>query len=236
MSQRKPRKPFEDLAFPMMDSPEAINAADWLSDAEKEMAIGNIDKIARSDGFWLLNNHPELARTFFGLGYQIFAACGDGPVVPGKAGQVLHMEVARLLNCEFLLGTMNSAAAKQAVSGFHPMMIGMVSEPDSPMWSEEQRMGIKFARALVQNNLTPELREEAIEMWGPQGVLAYTALTAWAWFWSTMTNALGLKWEHGASDQLENIGGSDIVEASKFFGTHVKAMKKYWDEAKPFGK
>ncbi|MBT8342082.1 MAG: hypothetical protein HKP58_08650 [Desulfatitalea sp.] len=223
------------LRVPMLDSEAAISAATHLSSEEKEIAIENLKKMPPNNAWYLLNHNPKLVAIIMKWGMGIMELCDDVPGIPGKPGQTMAFEVARFLDSPWLASVMaRNAAAAGEVGGFLNSQLGVINHPDSPLWTDEQRLALKFARACLENTMTDELFEQARELWGEQKVMGYIAMLTWDIVFALMVNACGMPPTDAAGAEAVTPEESAIFR--KWWTEVLDHTLSFWKSASPFGR
>ncbi len=186
------------LPIPMTD--EEIDALPGLTPSEKEVAKGNLLKTpARANPAWaLLGNDPDIQAV-----WHLMEVCTqamlqpDVQFSPGSPMNLITLQVARLYGSEWQTGAMVNVSAATARDwetehNFTPAHLGMLAHPESLMWSDEQRLSLRFAQSLMENTMTDELMEEARATWGDKLVMRHTMWTVYCIGWAMFIGMAGI--------------------------------------------
>lgn len=228
-------KPMLGLRLPLLDSAAAIAAAPNLTAEEKEMAIGNLNRCPPNDAWYLLNHEPKLVAVMQIWGTCFMELLDDAPGIPGKPGQWMAFEAARFMNCEFMAAILSTSAVNTGeVCGNHNAQLGILDFPDSKLWTDQQRLAIKFARAVLEGSVSDDLYAEAVEAWGEKKIMSYILMLGWDMIWAMLANTFNLTSLHGAAGQ----GGVTPKEGAAFrawWPKNLNHMLEFWRAEQPFG-
>ncbi|MBT8341475.1 MAG: hypothetical protein KJP07_15825, partial [Desulfatitalea sp.] len=170
---RKPRLPY-------IHTEKDIENMDHLNEEEKALAKKSLKKTTPTDTLFLLLNDPELQALF-----QVNERAIESLLAPDYQAQayspmtLMCLEVARLTNCEFMLGNFSLICDTSAKSqpDIRPAMgaplLSMLGCPDADCWTDEQRLSIKFANACHKHSMSEALFQEALKTWGKKKTLRH---------------------------------------------------------------
>lgn len=187
----KPRLPF-------VKTPADVEALTHLSAEEKVWALENLKKIPLSDGWSLMGSDPELQAFMHLMERQGGALLeGDFQIIPFGPMNLISLEVFRRSGNDYeqaLFNALTAAEIGQFKLGNEAYMkLGMLESPDSMIWSEEERLAIKFTDAVLDNEMTDELFEQARTAWGEQKLLRHFYWLSYVKTWSMLCNMLNLR-------------------------------------------
>ncbi|MBT8342084.1 MAG: hypothetical protein KJP07_18930 [Desulfatitalea sp.] len=224
------------LRVPMLDNEPAINAAAHLSADEKERAIENLVKYPPNNTWGVMNNDPKLAAVTLSWGCAIFELIGDASGIPGGPVWLICLEVARATNNEMLAANMiNMSVLVGEMRDFRMQQLGMLAYPDSEVWTDEQRLTLKFTRAVLENKVTDELFEQAREAWGEQNILRRIGVIAWAQFFAYVYNACNHHFVAGTEDQGQPTPEEGMA-FQQWFKDNLANTLSFFSSSKQFGK
>jgi hypothetical protein len=115
----------------------------------------------------------------------------DRHTVPGSVLYLLVLTTLRHVEDECLVGALaagNLAGVK--VPGSRPHHVALMDYPDSEVWNGEQRLVLKYTRAVLESRLTDELWESAVQMWGVQRCLRFIQMIGNFWYVGTRNRVL----------------------------------------------
>ncbi|MBT8342284.1 MAG: hypothetical protein HKP58_18295 [Desulfatitalea sp.] len=199
MTDAKLTQQQQGARLPMARTDADIDALTHLTDAEKAVAKKNQKRVPPSDGWFLLGNDPELqAIARIDEIASIVLLEPDTQMIPGGPMNLMCLIVARHFGNEWMFAAMAKVAVNMAKAtgqkDFDPVQFGMLDFPDSMIWTDVQRLTIKFTHACLNNTMTDELFEQAREIWGEKRILRYIRWMSYVQFWAMVQNACNLKW------------------------------------------
>ncbi|MBT8340826.1 MAG: hypothetical protein HKP58_20370 [Desulfatitalea sp.] len=190
----------EGVRFPIIRSAADIETLAHLSEEEKALARENLDKIPGGEGWFLLGSDPELQGFLHIVELSIaLLLAPDSQFVPFGGMNVGCIEVARQMGCEWQAGVLNVITASAigtwvSDENCYHSQLGMLDFPDSALWTDEQRVTIKFIRACLENTMTDELFDQARKTWGEQKLLRHIAWVGFAHMWAMIINTANVGW------------------------------------------
>ena len=162
----------------------------YLDDEERAVGRELIDwfeqnyytTVTNTMAMWL--NDPKFAKAYhFEYHGHLLELCQElqrdpkktgSYVMPGSVMQLLFLSVAKHYHWTWGMGAIATAAPH--VDGFDAEQIFMLDFPESEIWTEEQRLALSFAQAVLTQQVTDELMAEALETWGPKLTIRYLGL------------------------------------------------------------
>lgn len=106
-------------------------------------------------------------------------------VIGGTVLNLLVLTVMKHCKDESLIGSLARGGAGLAkgyeVKGFKRHHLMMMEYPDSEVWSKEQRLMLLWARAVLDDKMTDELWQEAVDTWGVKMCMRYLQFTGYFW-------------------------------------------------------
>ncbi|MBT8338831.1 MAG: hypothetical protein KJP07_02350 [Desulfatitalea sp.] len=166
----------EGIRLPLIRTEADIDELPHLSSEEKAMAKENQAKTPASDCLSLMGNDPELQGLFILMERACEALLApDYQSVPFDPMNLIAIEVARQTQCEFFVSVFEQvtvgAIDKFKKKDAQARQLGMFEYPDSKVWTEDQRLVLKFTKACCKNEMTDELFGEARKTWGEKKLL-----------------------------------------------------------------
>jgi hypothetical protein len=169
-----------------------VAAVPWFDDEDRAVCL---DTLLRSIKLYDAQptivvrtavNDPKGARAKFEYGAELNKLLGnEGMNRHTVQGSILNLLVVMTLqhtNDECLAPAIIAGNGK-AVPGFKPHHYALMRFPDSEVWSDEQRLILRYTRAVLDNTMTDALWTEAVKFWGPQTCLRFVHLIGH--FWTT---------------------------------------------------
>ena len=90
------------------------------------------------------------------------------------------MQILRHVGDE-CLSTSIQAGNGTSVPGFKPHHYALMQFPESEVWSDEQRLMLRWSRAVIDNTMTDELWADAVKAWGEKMTLRYIQFLGYFW-------------------------------------------------------
>lgn len=189
-----PRPPRVKPLFSKAD----IDAADHLTPEEKEAAskrlLSSLNKFGRQPTLTVAANDPDGALAS-GRAMDDLYALAD------NFGQRRHTRGGSLLNLlnfmvfkhtgdECLFGGLARYTRDRRVPGFKSHHIAMLDYPDSEVWTPDQRLMLRYAKAVLDNTMTDELWDEAVKAWGIKMCMRYISFMGFFWTVSVRNRTL----------------------------------------------
>lgn len=176
-----------------------VEALSHLDADEKALGKALLRKIPDSHGWAILGNDPELQalwhtmeRVYMGL-FESFQG------VPLGAMNLIALETSLYAGSDYVYGLFATLTARQMAAYNMPVdyygKLAVVGSPDSPMWTDEERLVLEFTRASLENRMSDELFEQARETWGEKRLLRTLAWMSYVQMWSNVSNVLDLKFD-----------------------------------------
>ncbi|MBT8342281.1 MAG: hypothetical protein HKP58_18280 [Desulfatitalea sp.] len=235
MEKGKPQlsKQPKGIRLPIIRCDEDVDTIPHLNDEEKAAAKENLRRIPPSDGWLVLTNDPEMqavASIYENALIGILAPDFQG--ISGGSMNLICHAVGRLAGCEWMSALMAKLglSAPKTAEGWDPAQLAMLAYPDSALWSEEQRLTLKFVEACFTNTMTDELFAQARETWGEKRLLRHIFFIGYVHSWAMLENSCNLAYTPVASDvkvapdETEKLGVDDVV----------KGLRSLWNSKKAF--
>ncbi len=188
------------LRLPLMNSPEAIDANDSMTEDMKELAKASLARVPHTDGWYMLGNNPDM-QALLQIWERQMTSLFDGEFQSKPfcflwfANEVLAREVGG----EYYNGVMSAALVgslhDQGFDYNDCVKAHMVNYPDHPVWNEDERLCIKFIRACARNEMTDEIMQAAIDSWGENQVVLRLCWIAYVSTHAMIQNVLNMHWD-----------------------------------------
>jgi hypothetical protein len=200
--QDKPPLPRPPRLKPLRTKAD-IDAISYFDDEEREIALEYLLRSVRNYGnqptitVATAAHDPKGARAKARLNEALNPLIdNDGLTRHTTQGSVLHLMVYLTLkhvNDECLVGALATGNVKRgAVPAFKPHHLAMVDFPESEVWSDQQRLSLKFTKAVLNSAVTDEIWDAAVKMWGVKKVLGYIQMIGNFWYVGTRNRVLNV--------------------------------------------
>ena len=220
--------------LPVIKTPADVEALTYLDAEEKALALENLKKIPPTDGWYILGSDPD-TQAFWQLWERELTALlyPDMQAIPFSPMNLITLEVARHSGNDYLIGIIRQVTAV-AIADFNKphdayTKLAMVEYPDSEVWTDEERLALKFTRACLENTMTDELFEQARETWGDQMVLRYISWVGYVYQWAILENVLRMRFEPETMNFPSGALAPHVIDA---ITTKIKPTKdefrKFW--------
>jgi hypothetical protein len=171
---------------------EDVDAVPHFDEEDKQAALGKLLRSVKN-----YNNQPTIT---VGVGVHDpkgAAAVGrysdvlrplvtptprDGHTVGGTILNLLVMSVHKHTKDECLLGGLARFAAERHVPGFKVHHYALMEFPESEVWNPEQRLMLRYAKAVLEGTMTDELWSDAVKTWGVKMCLRYIQFIGYFWY------------------------------------------------------
>ena len=177
-----------------------IDAVPYFDDEEREIALEHLLRSVRIYGAQptitvaTSVHDPKGARAKGRLNDALNPLIGnDGDKRHTFQGSVLHLLVLTTLKHvkdECLVGALSSGKKGKMARGFQPHHLMMMDFPESEVWNEEQRLVLKYTKAVLESRLTDELWDAAVKLWGVKRCLGYIQMIGNFWYVGTRNRIL----------------------------------------------
>jgi hypothetical protein len=169
-----------------------IAAVPWFDDEDREMCADTLVRSIRLYGAQptivvrSACNDAKGARAKFEYGAELNALLNNTGTnrhtIRGTLMNLLVVMTLQSTNDECLAPSIMAGNGTDA-PGFKAHHYNLMDFPESEVWSPEQRLMLKYTRALLDNTMTDELWADAVEAWGVKMCLRYIQLVGH--FWTT---------------------------------------------------
>ncbi|MBT8338383.1 MAG: hypothetical protein KJP07_00075 [Desulfatitalea sp.] len=227
------RKPGE-FRLPIINTPADVEALSHLNKEEKALGLENLKKVPHTDGWFILGSDPDIQafwqimeRNLTSLLYPDFQGIPFGPM------NLITLEVARHSGNDYLIGLLRQCTAVAIGDSKMPFgaytKLSLLEYPDSAVWNNEERMTLKFTRACLENAMTDELFEQALETWGEKKLLRLISWLAFVNQWAILENVLDMKFVPETMSLPSGSMSPKTVEkiTSNLKNTKMK-MREFW--------
>ena len=89
---------------------------------------------------------------------------------------------------------------------FKPHHLQLMDFPESEVWNDDQRLMLKFAKAVLDNTMTDELWKEAVDAWNPKMCVRYIHVINFFLGAAIMNRTLGVTYPM-ATDRDDHLEG-----------------------------
>lgn len=217
---------------------EEIQALGHLSAEEKAAAVANLKKVPPSDGWFLLGNDPDFQGFYHIVERGILSLLK--PEFQGEPGGLLNLiclEVARYIRCEWQGGIMATVTAgatgRWEKEDFDYAQLAMLDYPDSKLWTEKQRLILKYTRACLENSMTDELFNQARDTWGEKKMLRLIAWMGYTHTWAMIVNTCNLSWWEGPKPPVGEITPEMVKMFQAQIGKTWDGLQDLWNDETP---
>lgn len=213
---------------------------DYLTEEEKQMGIENITDahIVTTDGWLMLGNNPEIQSFWQLMESEIIAMQeGDFQSIPFGFMNLTNLLMSRLSNNDYMKAFM-AASQDASCEGFGLGQDGMIKyamleDPDSTVWSEEERLCIKFITACIKNEMTDEIFQAAIDSWGEKKVITNMAWISFVWGWQMLLSALNVKFDYNTRIKRGTMSQAVCDKVIAGRKPTSENFRKFWRESAP---
>ncbi len=183
--------------MPQIKTAADIDALSHLSDEEKAYGKTVLKKIPVSHGWLVLGNDPELQAIWHLMEREYTALLeGDFQGVPFGPMHLISLETSRQVGNDYVYGLFCALTVRQIEAYGLPAddaaKIALSANPDNGVWSDEERLILKFTRAILGNSMNNELFEQARAEWGEKRLLRLFAWVNFVDMWSRLANMLNM--------------------------------------------
>ncbi len=228
------------LRLPCIKTKEDFDSLDYLNEEEKQIGLDNIAsrRVISNEGWLMLGNNPELQSFWqFMESENIAMQNGDFQARPFSFMNLTNLILAKQSNNEYLWGMMvtatDASCEAHGLGQLGTVKLSMIDNPDSEIWSEEERLRIRFINAAVNNTMTDEIFQEAIDAWGEKQIIANLSWISFIWGWQMLLNSLNLKFDMSMATKRGAMSPEmiDMVVASRM--PTSEQFRKFWAETSP---
>lgn len=172
-----------------------IDAVPYFDDEERELATAKLLRSLKKYGNQATitvatgAHDPKGAMITARYGDELSPLMLDRPeerhVIGGTVLNLLVLTVMRHCHDETLTGSLSRGGAGLATGyetpGFKRHHLMMMDFPESEVWNAEQRMMLIFSRAVLDNAVTDDIWDGAVNTWGVKKVLRYIQFMGYFW-------------------------------------------------------
>ncbi|MBT8339309.1 MAG: hypothetical protein HKP58_18980 [Desulfatitalea sp.] len=224
--------------LPIVRTEADIQALSHLSPEEKALAVKNINMVTPTVPYLMVANDPELLSFVTMMEWNCVALHDpDFQVIPFSPMNLITHVVARHTGSEYLLALITAMTVAGITDAkkenIYYTKLSMVEFPDSDLWTDEQRITIKFTKGALEHNISDELFEQARELWGEKRLLRHLFWISISNMWGIIQSALDIK---VTSDMLPSgyAWTPEAIEAlRKKFSKSKEGIMALWDSWSP---
>lgn len=164
-------------------TPQDYEALPYLDEEEKrlcgEQLVSRLEKFDKQATITVATaaHDPKAARIRSAWGGALMALAAPTyetrHLVGGTLLNLLVLTVMKHAKDECLTGGIARQARDHRLKGFKPHHHMMMDFPESEVWSPEQRLMLRYARAVLENTMTDELWREAVDAWSAKMCVRY---------------------------------------------------------------
>ncbi|MBT8338475.1 MAG: hypothetical protein HKP58_10035 [Desulfatitalea sp.] len=214
--------------MPLIESVEDLAALTHLEDYEMELGETILQRnMVTSQGWAILGNDPELQMLWLILGNELGALCyayDDMQAIPFGPMNLISLYISKRSGSDymwpFFKGVTVAQIAAYEMPEYYERKLNFILFPNWRGWSDEERLTLKFTKALVENRLSDELYQEALEAWGEKRLLRNTTWVGYINLWSLVAKVSDLTYDPVAEPApsippaaIENLGA--VMEATR---------------------
>ena len=221
--------------LPVIKTPADVEALTQLSEDEKALALENLKKIPPTDGWYILGSDPDI-QAFWQIWERELTALlyPDMQAVPFSPMNLITLEVARHSGNDYLIGLVRQVTSVTIADFNKPYdsyaKLAMLEYPDSAVWTDEERLTLKFTAACLENTMTDELFAQAQAAWGDQMILRYIAWIGYVYQWAILENVLGMRFEPAAMNFPRGSMSPAVIDAITLKIKPTKEeVRKFWN-------
>lgn len=185
-------------AAPLRNTPR-LKPLNGAADIEKLSYLDAEDKLAAADV--LVNSlrkygaqptptvrtaahDPKGAKVKFDYGQAVYDLVDNtGDRRHTRGGTLLNLLAVRILRHvgDELLATSIAAGNGTSVPGFKPHHYALMDHPENEVWSDDQRLMLRWSKAVIDNTMTDDLWDQAVKAWGVKMTLRYIQFLGYFW-------------------------------------------------------
>ncbi|MBT8342803.1 MAG: hypothetical protein HKP58_19795 [Desulfatitalea sp.] len=231
-------RPAGEFRLSVVKTAADAEALSHLNKEEKQMAVNNLKKVPPSDGWYMMGNDPEL-QAFWAMMEREFTAFlhPDFQGIPFSPMNLMTIAIAKLTGSEYQYGLLATLTATQLPvydKSDEAAKLAFLDDPDAKIWSEEEALSIKFAKACFERSWTDELFEQARAKWGEKMVLRYISWVGFVEMWAMLIEALGMNYMPEAMDSPP-VPPAAVEHVTNMFKSMRPEMVKVWENLPEFG-
>lgn len=220
--------------LPVIKTPADVEGLTHLNAEEKALALENLRKVPPTDGWLILASDPD-TQAFWQLWERELTALlyPDMQAVPFSPMNLITLEVARHSGNDYLIGILRQVTAVSIADYDKPhsyyTKLALLEYPDSEVWTDEERMTLKFTRACLENTMTDELFEQARKAWGDQMILRYISWVGYVNQWAILENVLGMRFEPATMNFPKGAMSPAVIDAiTKKIEPTKQEFRNFW--------
>ncbi len=187
--------------LPAIRTPQDVDTLTHLEESEKGLAKKTLPRFNVSEGWQILSNDPELQILWLLEEHMHMALLEDFQGTPFGLMNLVSLQASKSSNSEYLVGFFTLLTERQIKSyGLNPdyaVKLSMLDYPDSPVWTAEERLALKFTRAAFENKMTDGLFAEARSAWGEKKMLRLLSWANYVHMWAMTSNVMGTQYASG---------------------------------------
>jgi len=180
---RKAPAPSRASRLPALHVPADYENLAYLDEEEKELCgIQLVSRLEKFDSQPTVTvataaHDPKAARLRSAYGGALMALAAPTyetrHLVGGTLLNLLVLTVMKFAGDETLIGGITRGLYDHHLEGFKPHHVALMDFPESEVWSDEQRLMLRYAKAVLENSMTDELWDEAVRAWNPKMCVRY---------------------------------------------------------------
>ena len=180
---KKPPAPARPSRLPALNVPADYENLSYLDDEEKELCgvqlVSRLEKFDSQPTVTVATaaHDPKAARLRSAYGGALMALSAPTyetrHLVGGTLLNLLVLTVMKFAGDETLIGGITRGTYEHHLEGFKPHHVALMDFPDSEVWNPEQRLMLRYAKAVLENTMTNELWEEAVTRWNAKMCVRY---------------------------------------------------------------
>ncbi len=217
--------------LPMPGTIEELAALPYLDEDDLAIAEKDLKAIPLSDGWKLMiGANPEAAALWSMMESGAAKLLEpDFQGIPHGDMNLICFGVAQHTKCQWMTGIMSAAtvaAAEQGGPDFNLAQLAHHAHPESSLWSEAQKLTLRFTEAFLSGTMTDDLFEQGRATWGEKKLMAHMLWIGFVTTWAMIENACNMTWEHGSVWAVPTPQGTALRE--KLSEENMRGMRATW--------
>jgi hypothetical protein len=185
-----------------LNVPEDYANLQYMDAEEKELCgIQLLSRLEKFDNQATITvataaHDPKAARIRSAFGGALMALAAPTyetrHLVGGTLLNLLVLTVVKWAKDETLVGGISRGVQEHYLEGFKPHHLQLMDFPESEVWNDDQRLMLKFAKAVLDNTMTDDLWKQAVDAWNPKMCVRYIHVINFFLGASIMNRTLGV--------------------------------------------
>ncbi|MBT8340497.1 MAG: hypothetical protein HKP58_01885 [Desulfatitalea sp.] len=208
--------------MPLIETVDDLAALSHLADSEKALGETIIQRnLVASQGWAVLGNDPELQMLWIIFGNELGALCyPDMQGIPYSPLNLISLYISKRSGSDYMWPFFEAVTIAQIAAfelpEYYKRKLHFIMCPNWRGWTDEERLTLRFTKALIENMLSDELYQEALEAWGEKQLLRNVTWIGYINLWALVSKVTDLTYDPVAEpapsippEVIENMGGAN---------------------------